>query len=86
MAPQPKYSNICYFNCRGLNNKKEIIEEFLYKENIDICAICETKYKPQNKQKLKHIVDGMHEKPYSTLLAFHENHFYTLAISLLLEI
>jgi exonuclease III len=46
-------TNICYWNCRGLSNKKEITEDFLFEENIDIRAISETKYKPQNKQKFK---------------------------------
>jgi exonuclease III len=53
MALQPSLTTICYWNCRGLINKKHTLEDFLYEQKIDICGISETKFTPQTKQTFK---------------------------------
>jgi hypothetical protein len=51
MAVQPNRTTICYWNCRGITNKKESLEDFLHEQKIDICGIGETNLTPQTSQK-----------------------------------
>jgi hypothetical protein len=49
MAQNNTNSNIVFWNARGITNKKEILEEFLLHQNIEICAISETKLTAKSK-------------------------------------
>jgi exonuclease III len=53
MAAQPNVTTICYWNCRGITNKKVSLEDFLHEQKIDICGISETKLTPQTSQRFK---------------------------------
>jgi exonuclease III len=46
-------TNFCFWIARGLTNKREMLEEFLYQQNIEICGISETKYLPNRTQTFK---------------------------------
>jgi hypothetical protein len=53
MAQTLPYTNITFWNGRGLNNKKETLEDYIFNHNIDICGISENKYSPNKSQTFK---------------------------------
>lgn len=44
------FINICTWNARGLIGKQNTFEDFLFSQNIGICAVTETKYKGLSSQ------------------------------------